>query len=1340
MIGTRDPRRDRRGNMPMAMIAVALLVTGSFFCVINKSIESSTDNSESLEMEFASIDEVSDSAVLGIETALGNIITDISTSCTGNLFERSEIFKRRVASMFSSEYPSFERGVRTEILSHDISLRLESLRVGTGFDVPGSSASTFLRAYGTVSLSFTSETGSSTRTVEVSADATSCLPLVVENASRFELSTDGDASALTQMIEYQLTAIAQSRILAGYGMMSEGGAGGTRSIITEDDVRTAFRNALDILEIMCFRACEDGDDILGKDKVDLAELVSVRDGNIVIDLGAFYGQAIMANMDRYVTQWLDYIGANMVLDLADSIEDRARNILNTVIGFIISRDIDADNVKNHIRTSMRNIGAENLLILGFEDVEPFVIPGTCFDIDVDMEKFDSITEPFDEDISELELDLLSWDGWGSFYRTYNDSRNQFKESLYQILNSIAYGIRGKCDVSVPVDCFDGEGFSDSLSKAMDAAIEKSGKSFVSVFDTMVRSVTINDPLMCAVYQCIRNNGNDVFGADRMVDDIIKNIALTYYADLVHVGEYDLDSITEYVRDLDVIDDIRKTIYGKVNDRVGQLSVMETVSGTRTDILTNAMSATVSKVIGIFGLDSGIRDTMKGICGDIIKVMEKDPCFGVCDIPSEDSFTLVDGDGNVRNERMTVSDVCDIDIELVSPIENRAKNTHYVGFEMWTEAAYSAIYTVRISGDVGFEVRSGNKVLESLGAYDSSYSGNITIDTEMDIPCVSGWKLKGTEYNASNTLIGDAFTLLMKALEPFLDDLMNVLRAMRELERICSSVIIEFGNEINRMMTEIYETIRVPLEILQSAFREYFGEIMEAVGIMDLDIKLGSQTLSLDIFGTKVRIDTNLRSLTKNTKDIVKVTVSKDMGGNITAFASCTVKHNLSKDYYAIVEGGAEGKDWNVKAIFDPLLASRSYYVGIEGKIRDISFHGTVPELVQYKKTQLSVSEIPGVGDVLSNIPTPIPGVKCALDAGIYVKHALPIREGILINEVELNPAGDDRGKEWVEIFNNTDAEVNLEGYTLVPASGDSKSVSITGVRIPAKGMAVITFDKQTLNNSASKGNRGEMLTLYDTYGNIVDKTAWLTDTENNDMTNQRVSDGFDEWGFNVGSPGSKNGNNIPGGAFTKAAMLRYAEDAVVEIIDDMGGRITDVDSLMVFVQRVIARMIEKFIDTIADALIEAYVFVEVELTDYAETDHKGFRIMLGLDSEIVRDTLMYIASMIPVIGEHIACPEGMSAERIVMDDVYLRTVVYTAISAPGFAKDYIDGMKVEAGLSVKVNLSALSEIFGESGGKWSAEAGIVLEDFPTNAVPKCFEPNISYDSDLWLFRMTFSEA
>ena len=67
-------------------------------------------------------------------------------------------------------------------------------------------------------------------------------------------------------------------------------------------------------------------------------------------------------------------------------------------------------------------------------------------------------------------------------------------------------------------------------------------------------------------------------------------------------------------------------------------------------------------------------------------------------------------------------------------------------------------------------------------------------------------------------------------------------------------------------------------------------------------------------------------------------------------------------------------------------------------------------------------------------------------------------------------------------------------------------------------------------------------------------------------------------------------------------------------------------------------------------------------------------------------------------------------------------------------------MKVEAGLSVKVNLSALSEIFGESGGKWSAEAGIVLEDFPTNAVPKCFEPNISYDSDLWLFRMTFSEA
>ena len=99
----------------------------------------------------------------------------------------------------------------------------------------------------------------------------------------------------------------------------------------------------------------------------------------------------------------------------------------------------------------------------------------------------------------------------------------------------------------------------------------------------------------------------------------------------------------------------------------------------------------------------------------------------------------------------------------------------------------------------------------------------------------------------------------------------------------------------------------------------------------------------------------------------------------------------------------------------------------------------------------------------------------------------------------------------------------------------------------------------------------------------------------------------------------------------------------------------------------------------------------------------------------------------------------LTAEEILYDDVLLRIMTYTGISAPKFLKVVMENTEVDAAISVKFNISAVSTLWGEQKGRWSAEAGIVLENVPTEMVPDCFQPKSYMKSDLWLFRMVFTE-
>jgi len=94
---------------------------------------------------------------------------------------------------------------------------------------------------------------------------------------------------------------------------------------------------------------------------------------------------------------------------------------------------------------------------------------------------------------------------------------------------------------------------------------------------------------------------------------------------------------------------------------------------------------------------------------------------------------------------------------------------------------------------------------------------------------------------------------------------------------------------------------------------------------------------------------------------------------------------------------------------------------------------------------------------------------------------------IIINEFLPNPVGKDIEGEWIKLFNNGDAAVDVSGWQIKDASGKTFVFSAANKNIIAGGK-ILTLDYKT--TKISLNNNGETIFLYDKAGNLIDKAEY----------------------------------------------------------------------------------------------------------------------------------------------------------------------------------------------------------------------------------------------------------
>ena len=137
-----------------------------------------------------------------------------------------------------------------------------------------------------------------------------------------------------------------------------------------------------------------------------------------------------------------------------------------------------------------------------------------------------------------------------------------------------------------------------------------------------------------------------------------------------------------------------------------------------------------------------------------------------------------------------------------------------------------------------------------------------------------------------------------------------------------------------------------------------------------------------------------------------------------------------------------------------------------------------------------------------------------------ISQSSPDSNSIVINEVEINNGSN--GTEFVELYNPTSQPIDISGWLLVPTA-IWKQYEIPSNTVIEPG----SFLSFTHVNYWFK-DFGDIVSLYDDAGNLIDDTPLLVDTENDYKSWQRVTDGLktnsdSDWELKRYTPISSNG-------------------------------------------------------------------------------------------------------------------------------------------------------------------------------------------------------------------------
>lgn len=1207
-------------------------------------------------------------------------------------------------------------------------------------------------------------------------------PLVANRFQSISNALTGGRCEFENIVRYELSALAQDRVLRGYGLASIHGERGTSEILTTPDVLRAMNLAWLLEQKRYLRSVDpellsliegytEGDskgleDIM-KGDLDPADLLLSSYGSIGYDMGLILSQSLYAISDLLVLKWLEFLH---ILDLAEGIEsllESAEISLNGLIEMCLGRDLLQENVIGWISSRMENAGfvEGDYRYMHFNEPDGFIIvPHQSWTVNNDLNESYDLILGGDYQVDFPSLDLFTSPVWGDFIEEWKLSTFQLGDALSIFVKEVAVGISSHfsfepCEIEF--DPSDGISFLDSLNNLLVNSMDEGW--LTPLIKEVEGKVNLLDEMSEKFVSFIDSSWQKILSIESSIQEAIDQVANQMVEEATnvvpHFGDHskltmelDLKNSFRCSNSWNLVESLEAMFMRSANWRIEAMrgvfseQVVGADSGPMSSLLSDLVAGALSKVPGvedsiteyIANQVSQIRDCYKLRCDEILIPLSTASGFQVM-VGEYDLLESFEVEGGIfRNDETNLNGVqIGVLMPWEHPLDDGYPNSHMTEPGNISLASFVTQWTISIQAEVDLSIKSRGAFHLMLEDDDSDCKRKINISTEFTVATNSGWPLQGVEYNPTSTLATE--------LTEFLEGIWHgIVDALKIVSDGINGVFSFFKDTLSTLISYSMRAVELLSEGLQamvSGLQWLFEGVAEATIrtiVVFVESHLGTVDFNATLFGVKFSVSTNVQDLALGiTKDILKVTFSFSVFGTTISISSRLLR--LGNGDYDMLINCTLGEDcWSLSLIVDPLMKIYNHFVEIKGYFSGLVLLLYLPEIVQYSSHTLSLKDIPGLGALLSNIPTPIPGIKASIDAGFEIKFNLPFVNHPVINEYEQNPPGLDSGNEWVEIYNPTNEVICLDGWTLETAHGDQRLDDLSAISIMPQERIVFMFQGQALDNGGrDKFPLSECIVLKDENGNRIDSTPWTTDHYNDERSWQRSFDGSDRWVFKEATGGAPNGLSMASSSeieFIKKALWDSTSRAFSET-EELGPSLS---SLATIFSRSVELVQESLIELLSSSIVEMRLFVEVSLSEYSSSFGAGFSLSLVITGRCVEETLGLIGDMVSKALDHITNPLGLAPEirplERLAENIFVRFSVHGSAGIPGYMADVLNAPEIRLEAIVEINLACIGAAFGCNLGKWRMGFGVVVSGIPSSLLPKLFAMDTEKTVDVWLLK------
>lgn len=1208
-------------------------------------------------------------------------------------------------------------------------------------------------------------------------------PLVANRLESIANALSGGRCEFENIVRYELSALVQDRVLRGYGLASIYGERGTSEILTTQDVLRAMNLALLLEQKRYLRSVDpelllliEGDwegkskgleDVVKGVDVDPADLLLSSYGSKGYDMGLILSQSLYAISDLLVLKWLEFLH---ILDLVEGIEsllESAEISLNGLIEMCFGRDLLQENVVGWISSRMEAAGyvEGDYRYMHFNEPDGFIVlPHQSWTVNNDLNESYDLILGGDYQVDFPSLDLFASPAWGDFIEDWKLSTFQLGDALSIFVKEVAIGISSHfsfqpCEIEF--DPSDGISFLDRLNNLLINSMDEGW--LTPLIDEVEGRVSLLDAMSEKFVSFIDSSWKKILSIESSMQEAIDQVAVQMVEEATnivpHFGyhskrimELELKNSFSCSNSWNVVEALEGMFMRSATWRIEAMKVVfseqaiGTDSGTISSLLSDLVAGAVSEI-------PGVEDSITEYIGN--QVSQIRDCFELrCDeilipLSTASGFQVMVGECNLLESfevEGSTFGMDDMDQNVVQigvlmpwehPVDDSYPNSHMTEPGNISLASFVTQWTISIQADVDLSIRSKGASRLILGDDDSACERKINISTEFTVATNSGWPLQGVEYSPTSTLATELTEFLERIWHGIVDALKIVSDGITGVFSFFKDTFSTLISYSMRAIELLSEGLQAMVSGLQWLLEGVAGATIRAI-VAFVESSLGTVDFNATFFGVKFSINTNVPDLALGvTKDILKLTFSFSVLGTTISISNRILRLG-SGDYDMLINCTLGEDDWSLSVIVDPLMKIYNHFVEIKGYFSGLVLLLYLPEIVQYSSHTLSLKDIPGLGILLSNIPTPIPGIKASIDAGFEIKFNLPFVNHPVINEYEQNPPGLDSGNEWIEIYNPTNDAICLNGWTVETAHGDQRLDDLSAVSIMPQERIVYNFQGQALDNGGRvKFPLSECIVLKDENGNRIDSTPWTTDHHNDERTWQRTYDGSDRWVFKEATKGTPNGLRMTTSSeidFIKKVLWDSTSRAFSEVAESA----PSLSSLALIFTRSVELIQESLIELLSSSIVEMRLFVEVSLAEYSNSFGAGFSLSLVITGRCVEETLGLIADMISKALDRITNPLGLASEvrpvERLAEHIFVRFSVHGTAGFPGYMDDVLHTPEIRLETLVEINLACIGAAFGYDMGKWRMGFGIVLSGIPSSSLPKLFAVDIDKAVDVWLLK------